>query len=100
MLIRVIARVREVTEDNLLLNQEPQDEVYAWKVRYIRSEDIEDFEELEKKKTVIYFINGKPPVIIREHPDAFFERWKEAYKEDNRKAQEDFEIEIEETDEE
>lgn len=99
MLVRVIARVREITEDNILQNQDPQDEVYVWKIKYIRSEDIEDFEEIEKKKTVIYFFNGRLPVIIREHPDSFFERWKEAYKEDLKNAEEDLEIEIEKADE-
>lgn len=99
MLIRVIARVREMTEDHVLQNQEPPDEVYTWKVKYVRSEDIEDFEEIEKKKTVIFFYSHRAPMIIRETPDDFFVRWKEAYKEDNKKEEEELEIEIEELDE-
>lgn len=97
MLIRVIGRIKETTEDNILQSIEPKEEVYVWKVKYIRSEDVDDFEELEKKKTVIYFYS-KPPLVIKEHPDSFFERWKEAVKEDQRKAEEDITLEIEEGD--
>lgn len=96
MLIRVVARSIETTEDNILQNIEPLDEIYIWVVKYISVEDIEEFEELEKKKTVIFFYNpDRKPMVVKEHPDDFFQRWKEAIKE-LRKKEEDLELEVEE----
>lgn len=96
MLIRVIARGLETTEDLILQGIEPTD-IYIWKVKYITIEDIEEFEELEKKKTVIYFYNDRPPLIIREHPDTFYSRYTEAIKELKKKEED---LELEETQEE
>lgn len=96
MLIRVVARGLETTEDLILQGIEPSD-TYIWKVKYILVEDIEEFEELEKKKSVLYFYNDRPPLIIKEHPDDFYARYKEAIKEFKKK---DDDIELEETQEE
>lgn len=97
MLIRVVARGLETTEDLILQGLDPTD-VYIWKVKYIRIDDIEEFEELDKKKTVIYFYSpDRPPMIVKEHPDEFYSRYKEALKE-LRKKEED--LELEETEEE
>lgn len=96
MLIRVVARSIETTEDNILQDVPPLEEVYIWVIKYISVEDIEEFEELEKKKTVIYFYNpDRHPMVIKEHPDDFFARWKEAMKE-LRKKEADLELEVEE----
>jgi hypothetical protein len=77
MLIRVVARSIETTEDNILQGFPPLEEVYIWKIKYINVEDIEEFEELDKKKTVIFFYNpDRTSLIVREHPDDFFARWK------------------------
>lgn len=96
MLIRVVARSIETTEDNILQALPPLEEVYIWKIKYISIEDIEEFEELDKKKTVIFFYNpDRLPLIVREHPDDFFARWKEAMKE-LRKKEDDLELEVEE----
>ena len=96
MLIRVLARGQETTED-LILQELPPTDVYIWKVKYISVEDIEEFEELEKKKTVIYFYNpDRPPLIVKEHPDDFYARYEVKLKELRRKEED---LELEETEE-
>jgi hypothetical protein len=95
MLIRVVARSIETTEDNILQGLPPLEEAYVWKIKYINVEDIEEFEELDKKKTVVFFYNGRVPIVLKEHPDDFFSRWKQAMKEVNKK-EDDLELELEE----
>lgn len=97
MLIRVVARGIETSEDMVLQNITPP-EVYIWKVKYINVEDVQEFEEIDKKKTVIFFYNpDRFPLIIKEHPDDFYARYKEAIKELKKKEED---LTLEETEEE
>src|ERR1041384_1451681 len=72
--LRVFARVREITEDMLLQDLEPEEIVFVWRKKYIKPFDIENYWELEKgKKTVIVYSDGAVDVI-REDIDKFAKR--------------------------
>lgn len=77
--IKIKARVRELTEDNILEGVEPEKLVFIWATKYIPLYDIQDFYQLEGTKTVIVRKSGTNE-IIREKIDEFASRFEETRK--------------------
>jgi hypothetical protein len=102
MYLKVIARVREIDKDALLLEEEPEVITFLWKRKYIPIFQISDFWELEVKETIIRYEDDRID-IINENVDRFAKRL-EAKKEEAREKGEypiesDVECEIEEEEE-
>lgn len=72
--LKVIARVRDISEDELLQDIEPKELSFVWRKKYISPSNVDDYWELEKgKKTVVNYVDGRLD-IIRENIDSFAKR--------------------------
>lgn len=91
MLIRVETRILERTEDMVLQGLEPG-LVFIWGIKYIRHENIDYYESLNKNKTLIYLYDGSV-LVVKEHVDVFHERLQELIKKEP-PEQEEIEDEI------
>lgn len=77
MWITVNALVERLDEELDMKGIELSDPELIWAHKAIRSELIEDFNEIEEGKIVIYFMNNKPPLFIKEDYNEFFDRVKD-----------------------